>query len=165
MMNVRDRSYGSVVWNKQTCQDMGNLTWFYQYHVCNTKTAASYTTANEGYHYISNLICFSKKKHRRKQGACMYVHLHSDLYNLFFWTKPGALLIHLRRKARWDYKSVWLHGKCDLIISSPIFPVIYPIAPLSKLYANKKQKCFRVFLQTLLTAWAFWIVHWLYNLQ
>jgi len=120
MMNVRDRSYGSVVWNKQTCQDMGNLTWFYQYHVCNTKTAASYTTANEGYHYISNLICFSKKKHRRKQGACMYVHLHSDLYNLFFWTKPGALLIHLRRKARWDYKSVWLHGKCDLIISSPI---------------------------------------------
>ena len=108
---------------------------------------------------------FLKKNHRRKQGACMYVHLHSDLYNLFFWTKPGALLIHLRRKARWDYKSVWLHGKCDLIISSPIFPVIYPIAPLSKLYANKKQECFRVFLQTLLTAWAFWIVHWLYNLQ
>ena len=76
MMTVRDKSYGSVVWNKQTCQDMRNLTWFYQYHVCNTKTAASYTTANEGYHYISNLICFSKKTtEESKERVCMCISI------------------------------------------------------------------------------------------
>jgi len=165
MMTVRDKSYGSVVWNKQTCQDMRNLTWFYQYHVCNTKTAASYTTANEGYHYISNLICFSNKNTEGNNSVwiimnssllpcvqtclCMCISIVISIIFIFF-NKTRSTADSFKKKARRDYKSMWLNGKCDLITSSPIFPVIYPIAPLSKLYANKKQKRFRLFLQTLL---------------